>query len=474
MSCAGTHRLLSRLAHTPKIKKFKRIHSPRKRCQIAKPAIRLIVNWRLHLKLHQEKGMKALHLACVGIPVGVIVGLSVAAYDFIVNTLLWNRFEAQLSLPALCFLPLIGMILTGLLSRFGKLKNRAMANEVVRIYHDSNEELPGRSMLPKLLASIATLASGCSAGMEGASKWLGAFIGAHYQDRCNRGRWSGKYFNLPFRSTLLAGAAAGIAAIFRAPLSGAVMGLESPYKKGFASEHLLLAFVASSFSYLTFTILRDGATYFPIHYQYILQTKDLLLCVPLGLLAGVSSIIFLKIFYRLSSFKNEMSKYPLFAEAIAGLFLTAIALFLWKTTGAPSSLGSGLALARKMLSDPQPAQVLFLIFLGKMLATAITFGLGGVGGLFVPSATIGIALGSLFECFFPPSQPGLFALLGLSAFTGASYNSLLFSLVFLAEATGQSSLLAPALVSSSVAYLVSHGISNSPTKNSQIQACHFM
>ncbi len=97
-------------------------------------------------------------------------------------------------------------------------------------------------MLPKLLASVATLASGCSAGMEGASKWLGAFIGAHYQDRCNRGRWSENISTFPFRSTLLAGAAAGIAAIFRAPLSGAVMGLESPYKKGFASEHLLLAF----------------------------------------------------------------------------------------------------------------------------------------------------------------------------------------------------------------------------------------
>src|SRR6266542_3207936 len=80
----------------------------------------------------------------------------------------------------------------------------------------------------KLVASLATLGLGGSAGMEGASKWLGATIGSLVQSALNRLgvpalRWNTK-------TTLLTGGSAGIAAIFRAPLSGAIMGVESPYK----------------------------------------------------------------------------------------------------------------------------------------------------------------------------------------------------------------------------------------------------
>jgi CBS domain containing-hemolysin-like protein len=87
--------------------------------------------------------------------------------------------------------------------------------------------------------------------------------------------------------------------------------------------------------------------------------------------------------------------------------------------------------------------------------------MGGVGGLFVPSATIGAALGAACDAMLHPSQPGLFTLIGIAAFTGASYNSLLFAAVFVAEATGSPALVVPGLIASSAAFLVAAGISNS-------------
>jgi CBS domain-containing protein len=90
--------------------------------------------------------------------------------------------------------------------------------------------------------------------------------------------------------------------------------------------------------------------------------------------------------------------------------------------------------------------------------------MGGVGGLFVPSATIGAALGAACDVMFHPSQPGLFTLIGIAAFTGASYNSLLFAAVFVAEATGSPALVVPGLIASAMAFLVAAGISNSESQ----------
>ena len=90
--------------------------------------------------------------------------------------------------------------------------------------------------------------------------------------------------------------------------------------------------------------------------------------------------------------------------------------------------------------------------------------MGGVGGLFLPSATVGAALGAMFDFWIAPGQPGLFTLVGIAAFTGASYNSLLFSAVFVAEASGNPALIIPSLIASGIAYLISLGISNSPSQ----------
>jgi CIC family chloride channel protein len=98
---------------------------------------------------------------------------------------------------------------------------------------------------------------------------------------------------------------------------------------------------------------------------------------------------------------------------------------------------------------------LALIFLGvKIIATALTLGCGGIGGTWLPAVAMGACLGSAFDAWLLPGYPGLLTMLGATAFAGAFNETMLVPVVFLAETTAQAALVVPALVATTVAYLV--------------------
>ena len=405
----------------------------------------------------------ARHVFLVAAPIGVVVGAAIAAYDFVVNALLWEHFSHWLTPGQLCFLPIAGMILTGIILTVFRVPSSSMADEVVLAYHRPEAGIAFESALPKLAASVTTMGFGASAGMEGASKWLGGTISLFIQRRINR---------IPFlkpmhgrgETTMLAGAAAGISAIFRAPLTGAIMGIESPYKHDLAHESLIHALVAAATSYATFVMFRPSTPYFPIRFVYHLNLRDLLFCVPLGLAGGLASHLFLGCVGRIRKTWGRSAAPRVLKLMSGGVIVSAIALATIYLIGAPVTLQAGLPVANNLLNGKYLLTGCLIIFVAKLLATAVTFGSGGVGGLFVPSATIGAALGASFDAAFHPSQPGLFTLIGIAAFTGASYNSLLFAAVFVAEATGSPALVVPSLIASSTAFLLASGISNSESQ----------
>lgn len=87
-------------------------------------------------------------------------------------------------------MPIAGMVLTGLILTLFRVKSSSMADEVVLAYHRPQTGMDYRSTIPKLSASVATMGFGASAGMEGASKWLGGTISSYAQWHINRmKRW---------------------------------------------------------------------------------------------------------------------------------------------------------------------------------------------------------------------------------------------------------------------------------------------
>jgi CIC family chloride channel protein len=428
--------------------------------------VRKIPQFRRPTQLAQnlnEHFRLARHVFLVAAPVGVIVGAAIAGYDFIVNTLLWEHFSHWLTPLQLSFLPIAGMLLTGLILTAFRVPNSSMADEVVKAYHRPEAGIPFEFAIPKLAASVATMGFGASAGMEGASKWLGGTISLYVQRLLNRFPVL-RPFHGRVETTMIAGAAAGIGAIFRAPLTGAIMGIESPYKHDLAHESLIHALIASAASYATFITFRSSTPYFPIHFVYHLNPRDLLLCIPLGLAGGLASHLFLACLARIKQAWGRSRAPRLLKLLSGGIIVSAIALATYFIIGEPATLQAGLPIANKLLNGKYLLTGCLLLFAMKLLATAFTFGTGGVGGLFVPSATIGAALGAAFDAALHPSQPGLFTLIGIAAFTGASYNSLLFAAVFVAEATGSPALVVPSLIASSTAFLLASGISNSESQ----------
>jgi CIC family chloride channel protein len=415
------------------------------------------------MSLAAEHRRLALHLAFVAAPVGALVGVAIAAYDYLVNSVLWEHVTRLVPMPWLCAAPFVALTLSGTIIALFGVRSTAMADEVVRAYHEPQAGLDYRRAWAKLLASLATMGFGASAGMEGASKWLGALVAGLCQRAVNRAPGA-RWLHGRLETTLLAGASAGIAAIFRAPLTGAIMGVESPYKRDLAHEALLHSLVAAALSYATFCMLRPSTPYFPITFTYRLDWRDLAGCVPVGIGAGLASHAFLGLLGWLRR-RTSAWRVPLPVRAAAGgALLSLVAWTASAAVGSPATLQSGLGVANELLNGRYALVACLAIFGLKLVATAVTFGMGGVGGLFVPSATIGAALGAAFDHALAPTQPGLFTLVAIAAFTGASYNSLLFAAVFVAEATGSPALVVPGLVASSVAFLVASGVSNGPSQ----------
>lgn len=405
----------------------------------------------------------ARHVFLVAAPVGAIVGAAIAGYDYIVNVLLWEQFTHRFSPMMLCLFPIAGMLLTGLILTLFRVKSSSMADEVVKAYHRPEAGIDYGTAIPKFSASVATMGFGGSAGMEGASKWVGGTIGSYIQWRINKLKML-KLFHGRVETTMLAGAAAGIAAIFKAPLTGAIMGIESPYKHDLAHESLIHGLVAASTSYATYIFFRPSTPYFPITFTYHLHARDLLLCIPVGILGGLLSHLFLWTLRRIKLAWKRSAAPAMIKYLAGGILLAALAFGGYYVAREPVTLQAGLPVANALLAGKYTLWICIFILFAKLLATALTFGTGGVGGLFVPSATIGAAMGAACDLALQPSQPGLFTLVGIAAFTGASYNSLLFAAVFIAEATGSPALVVPGLVASCTSFLVSSGISNSESQ----------
>jgi CIC family chloride channel protein len=398
------------------------------------------------------------YLLLIAAPMGLLVGVAIAGYDWLVNEVLWKHVLQQPLFVQLAS-PTVAMLLAGLLLQLFRVRSPSMADEVVKAYHEPDGAMPMETAAAKFAASVATMGLGASAGMEGASKWLGATIGSALQRAVNALgirplRWD-------VRSALLTGGSAGIAAIFRAPLSGAIMGVESPYKRDIAHDALLSSLVAAATSFWAFTRLRPATAYFPVSFHYTLESRDLLVAVPLGLSAGLASHLFLWTLAWLRSHFNALPVPGAVRALLGGLLLSVIAWIALRVVGHPVTLQAGLPVANELLNGKYALALCATIFALKLLATAITFGAGGVGGLFVPTATIGAALGACWDAVLAPSHPGVYTLLGIAAFAGASYNSLLFAAVFIAESTGNVFLAVPALIASTLAYVVSAGVSNS-------------
>ncbi|HAF69296.1 MAG TPA: hypothetical protein DCX77_08125 [Acidimicrobiaceae bacterium] len=392
--------------------------------------------------------------AFMALIVGLVGGLAAVGFHYLIDYLHDEVFGRIANwsdgLGPFKFMP--GIILGGLL--VGPLVTRAASEarghgvpEVMEAVNRRGGRIRTRVASVKAIASALTIGSGGSAGREGPIVQIGSALGSTL---ARSFRMSDRR-----RSTFVAaGAAAGIAAIFNAPLAGVF----------FALEVILRSFTARGFSTVVISAVAANAVWrvlvgdesvLTAEVHQLIHPSELVLYAVLGIVAAIFAVGFVRLLYFV---EDQFDALPVLADMRPAIGAVTVGLL-----GAISIdlLGSGLAGIDKALAGEFAFRFLLLLLVGKMLATALTLGSGGSGGIFSPSLFIGALLGSAYgeivNQLFPGSTapPGAYAVVGMAAVFAAAAQAPMSSIFIVFEMTNDFGLIMPlmaACAAATVAY----------------------
>ena len=391
--------------------------------------------------------------------IGITAGLTITAVAVIILRKMWPPVLAYYLHHHWAIVPglVLGCALTGLIMQYlTSDPNQHSTEEVIQSYHEHEGAIDMRAFPAKLLAAITTVGFGGSAALEGPSIYGGAAIGSWLWTRLHGLRG----FRLDPRDRrimLICGAAAGMSAVFRAPLTGIVFALEMPYKDDLAHEALMPSLIASVVSYMTLSAFMGSEPLFNFKSVGTYTMHDLLWSAVLGLLIGLLAMAFVITFRHLRSFVVKWTAPHWIKLSIGGL-LTGLCglLFIQIYPGALIPLGPNYEAVGQILTQSHSSSELVVFGIFKLAATAFTLGAGGVSAMFVPLFLTGGGLGIAFaQTVVHSPSLGLYAAVGMASFIAAAYKTPLAAVVFVAEATGGHAFIIPALIGSAVAYAIS-------------------
>jgi CIC family chloride channel protein len=388
--------------------------------------------------------------------IGLATGLVITGVVVIILRKLWPAVLGYYLRHHWAIVPglVLGFIVTGLIMQYlTPDPNRHSTEEIIRSYHEHEGEVDMRAFVPKLAAAVTTVGFGGSAALEGPSIYGGAAIGSWLWKHLRRLRLNDR----DRRVMLICGAAAGMSAVFRAPLTGIVFALEMPYRDDLAHEALVPSLIASVVSFVTLSSFLGAAPLFDFAGSTSFTRRDIYWSALLGLIVGLVAMVFVITFRRARSFFVRWSAAHWFKLALGGL-LTGLCglLFLYIYPGNLIPIGPNYEAVGEILGQHHNTSQL-LVFSGlKLAATLFTLAAGGVSAMFVPLFLVGGCIGTAFAQSLVHSPAlGLYAAVGMASFISAGYKTPLAAVVFVAEATGGHAFIIPALIGAAVAYAAS-------------------
>ncbi|MFY9908418.1 MAG: chloride channel protein, partial [Candidatus Sulfotelmatobacter sp.] len=331
--------------------------------------------------------------------------------------------------------------------------NEHSTEEIIRSYHEHEGRVDVRSFVPKIAAAITTVGAGGSAALEGPSIYGGAAIGSWLWTKLRRLRLTER----DRRIVLICGAAAGMSAVFRAPLTGIVFALEMPYRDDLAHEALVPSLIASVVSFVTLSSFLGAAPLFDFSGCNSFTRHDVYWSALLGLIVGLVGMVFVVVFRRARSFFVHWRLAHWLKLGVGGLGTGLCGLFfLYVYPGNLVPLGPNYEAVGEILGKTHSTAELIVFSVLKLAATLFTLAAGGVSAMFVPLFLTGGSIGTAFgQSVVHSSCLNLYAAVGMAAFLAAGYKTPLAAVVFVAEATGGHAFVVPALIGAAVAYAVS-------------------
>src|SRR5579875_994305 len=258
----------------------------------------------------------------VGPIIGVAAGLVTTCIAIIILNKVWPPLLHRFLLHHWQIIPimLIGFVATGLIMQYlTPDPNEHSTEEIIRSYHHHHGDVNMRPFIPKLLAAVTTVGFGGSAALEGPSIYGGGALGSWLWAKLRRVGLEPR----DRRIMLISGAAAGMAAVFRAPLTGLVFALEMPYKDDLAHEALVPSLIASVVSYATLAAFLGAKPLFDFAATAGFSRRDLLWSALLGVICGGVVMAFDITFRRARTFAVKASM-PHWVKLAIGGFLTGL------------------------------------------------------------------------------------------------------------------------------------------------------
>ncbi len=343
-------------------------------------------------------------------------------------------------------IPAIGGLIVGPIVYFGAREAKGHGvPEVMEAVALRNGFIRKRLVVVKSLASAITIATGGSVGREGPIVQIGSAIGSSIGQML-------KVSADRMRTLVGCGAAAGIAATFNAPIAGSMFALEV-----ILGDFGLATFSPIIISSVTATAisrhyLGDDPAFIVPHYELI-SKWEFPIYVILGLFCAVVAVSFTRVLYRTEDLFDEL-KFPEYLKAvIGGTIIGFMALFF------PQLLGVGYGGIDQALMQSYTWWFLLSLAGLKILATSITIGSGGSGGIFAPSLFLGAMAGSFFgfvvHALLPEitATPGAYGIVGMAAVVSATTHGPLSAILILFEMTGDYKIILPLMTTCIIATL---------------------
>lgn len=325
------------------------------------------------------------------------------------------------------------------------------------IHHDPTAIRP-QAVLVKLVASAITIGSGGSGGREGPTAQISAGTASAVARALTLPRAQA-------RLLVTAGMAAGIASIFRAPLGGALLGVELLYRDDLESDALMPSLFASVTGYLVYGSVAGFTPIFGDQSAVVFAgPSQFVWFAVLGVAAGLVARLYAATFYSAMAAAKRVRVPRWLLPGLAGVVVGMLGLLV------PGVLGTGYGTVQSFLTPEGvlavPLLILLLVPFAKIVATSLSIGSGGSGGIFGPGmvigATLGAALWRLLHEIAPGStfadtvgaSPGIFVAVGMVAVFGAISHAPIAMLVMVAEMTQNLAVVPPAMLALAISSLI--------------------
>jgi H+/Cl- antiporter ClcA len=395
---------------------------------------------------------RLLLLSLVAIPIGIISAYVAVALlsviNFFTNLFFFHRFSFAAASPAMhtlgwlvIFVPIAGGLIIGLMARYGseRIRGHGIPEAIESILIHGSRVEPKLAVL-KPLSSAISIGSGGPFGAEGPIIMTGGAFGSLIAQFL--------HLSSAERKTLLvAGAAAGMAATFAAPLASVLLAVELLLFEWKPRSFVPVAMASVTAAAARRYLIGLGPLFPVPPHPLFIGPGGLLGCVIVGLGAGVlSALMTLAVYAAEDLFQKHMPIHWMWWPAIGGLGVgLGGSLF-------PQALGVGYDTIGALLQGDVPRTTLLGSLLVKSSIWAFALGSGTSGGVLAPLLMMGGALGGVEGAFLPALGPGFWPLVSMGAILGGTMLSPFTGIVFAIELTHDLNMMLPLMVAVTIAH----------------------